>query len=84
MGTVKCDAVLNSIRGGITKVSAKERTALVASFERSMKKDTVLRKYAAEAVSGYTATVLMDRKIVISTMTKKANREGSLNLEIIA
>jgi hypothetical protein len=84
LGTVKCDAVLNSIRSGLTKVSAKERMALVASFERSVKKDTALRKYAAETVSGYTATVLMDRKIVISAMTKKANCEGSLNLEIIA
>jgi hypothetical protein len=57
---------------------------LVAGFERSVKKDTALWKYAAETVSGYTATVLMDGKIVISAMTKKANHEGSLNLEIIA
>jgi len=84
LGTIKCDAVLNSIRSGITKVSAKERPALVAGFERSVKKDTALQKYAAETVSGYTATVLMDGKIVISAMTKKANREGSLNSEIIA
>ncbi len=55
LGAVKCDAVFNSIQSGIKKVSAKERTALVAGFERSMKKDTALRKYAAETVSGYTA-----------------------------
>jgi hypothetical protein len=79
LGPVKCDAVLNSIRSGITKVSAKKRTALVAGFEKSMKKDTAIWKYAAETVSGYTATVPMDGKIVISAMMKKANREGSLN-----
>ena len=54
---VKCNAVLNSIHSGVTKVSALERKSLEAGFEKCVKKDTALRKYAAETVFGYTATV---------------------------
>jgi hypothetical protein len=83
-GLVTCTAVLNSIRSGVTKVCALEKKSLEAGFENCVKKDTALRKYAAEKVVGYTDTALMDGKIVFSAMTKKTNREGYLNAEIIA
>ena len=44
-GLVKCNAVLNSIQSGVTKVSATERKSLEAGFEKCVKKDTALRKY---------------------------------------
>jgi hypothetical protein len=76
--------VRKSLECGDEKVSAKERRQYISHFKNSVRRLNPNKRTKADSETGFQRTALMNGKVPIRHLTKKAGREHYLDVELVA
>jgi len=84
LGPLRCKAVRKSLECSDEKVSAKERRQYISHFKNSVRRLNPNKRTKADSETGFERTALMNGKVPIRQLTKKAGREHYLDAELVA
>ena len=83
LGPLTCKAVRKSLECSDEKVSAKERAKYISHFKNSVRRLNPFKRTKADSDTGFERTALMNGKVPIRRLTKKAGFEHYLDAELV-